>query len=101
MSVVTPVYQGELTLEGLAVAIEALTAPQITPDGHSWDVMEWLLVYDNGPDASADVMAELAEKYGEQDFEEMFFKLLHNSDRDRKAAVAEALQSLAMGDRRT
>ena len=46
-------------------------------------------------------LPELAEKYGEQDFEELFFKLLHNSDRDRKAAVAEALQSLAMGNRRT
>lgn len=60
---VTPVYQGELTLERLAEALDALTEPQTTPDGHDWDVMEWLLVYDNGPDASADVLAELAEKY--------------------------------------
>jgi sodium transport system ATP-binding protein len=41
-------------------------------------------------------LAELAQRYGEPDFEEMFFTLLHNSDLDRKAAVAEALHSFAM-----
>lgn len=45
-------------------------------------------------------LAELAQQYGESDFEEMFFSILQDSDRDRKAAVAEALQSLTKGDRR-
>jgi sodium transport system ATP-binding protein len=45
-------------------------------------------------------LAELAETYAEPDFEEMFFALLHNSDRDRKAAVAEALHSLSMNGSR-
>ncbi|MGN6135899.1 MAG: ABC transporter ATP-binding protein [Aureliella sp.] len=45
-------------------------------------------------------LAELADQYGEQDFEELFFTLLHNSDRDRRAAVAEALHSLATDDER-
>ena len=45
-------------------------------------------------------LTELAAKHGENDFEEMFFNLLQDSDRDRKAAVSEALNALAMSDRR-
>ncbi len=63
MSVVTPVYQGEATLERLALEIDALVSVQTSPAGHTWDVLEWLLIYDNGPDGSADVMAALEEKY--------------------------------------
>ncbi|MCC6509615.1 MAG: ATP-binding cassette domain-containing protein [Pirellulaceae bacterium] len=40
-------------------------------------------------------LAELAEQYQQHDFEELFFSLLNDSDRDRKAAVAEALKSLS------
>ena len=60
ISVVTPVYQGELTLPSLAEEIEALTRVQTSPDGHQWVVMEWLLVHDNGPDDSATVIRHLA-----------------------------------------
>lgn len=63
VSVVTPVYKGERTLPGLADEIAALATPQTSPDGHRWHVTEWLLVWDNGPDASADVIADLAERY--------------------------------------
>ncbi len=35
-------------------------------------------------------LAELSEQYAEPDFEELFFKLLHDSDRDRLAVLAEA-----------
>ena len=63
ISVVTPVYKGETTLPGLAEELAALAEERVTPDGHRWAVREWLLVWDNGPDASADVIAELAERY--------------------------------------
>ncbi len=60
ISVITPVYGGERTLPLLVPEIVALTAPQRSPDGHQWVVSEWLLVYDNGRDGSADVIADLA-----------------------------------------
>lgn len=63
ISVVTPVYQGELTLPALAEEMAALATTQTSPEGHEWVVVEWLLVFDNGPDGSADVMATLAETY--------------------------------------
>ena len=50
-------------MPGLADEIAALATPQTSPDGHRWHVTEWLLVWDNGPDASADVIADLAERY--------------------------------------
>lgn len=42
-------------------------------------------------------LPELAEQYGESDFEEMFFNMLQSSDAERKLAVAEALKSVALG----
>lgn len=63
VSVVTPVYKGELTLPSLAHEITELTSVQQSQDGHLWQIKEWLLVYDNGPGSSADVIAELAEQY--------------------------------------
>ncbi len=42
-------------------------------------------------------LPELAEQYGESDFEEMFFNMLQSSDAERKLAVSEALKSLALG----
>jgi glycosyltransferase involved in cell wall biosynthesis len=63
VSVVTPVYQGEKTLPGLARELNELLGRQATDDGHEWELTEWLLVHDNGPDASADTIAELAEQY--------------------------------------
>ena len=46
VSVVIPVYQGELTLEALIAEIAPFTVPQITRDGHSYAVTEVLLVLD-------------------------------------------------------
>ncbi|WP_072041942.1 glycosyltransferase [Nigerium massiliense] len=63
ISVVTPVYKGELTLPALAEEIAALTTEHVSPGGHRWKVTEWLLAWDNGPDGSADVIGELAERY--------------------------------------
>lgn len=63
ISVVTPVYQGEHTLPALAAELAALQGVQKTPDGHRWEIGEWLLVHDNGPDASADVIAALAGEH--------------------------------------
>jgi glycosyltransferase involved in cell wall biosynthesis len=60
ISVVTPVYKGERTLPDLVVEMAALLGPQVTADGHAWELTEWLLVHDNGPDASADTIAALA-----------------------------------------
>ena len=59
VSVVIPVYQGELTLEALLAEIEPFTAPQISRDGHSYAVTEVLLVFDNGRDGSPRVIREL------------------------------------------
>jgi len=63
ISIVTPVYQGATSLPALAREVEELTKPQVTSGGHGFVVTEWLLVHDNGPDGSADVIAELAEVY--------------------------------------
>lgn len=40
-------------------------------------------------------LPELAAQYNEHDFEELFFNLLHDSDRDRRAVVAKALHALS------
>jgi hypothetical protein len=60
VSVVVPVYQGEHTLAALATEISLMTAPTRSPDGHRFQVIELLLVYDRGPDRSDDVIRELA-----------------------------------------
>ena len=59
----TPVYQGESTLPALAQEMADLATPQTSVDGHVWVISEWLLVFDNGPDGSADVMARLSQEY--------------------------------------
>lgn len=60
VSVVIPVYKGELTLAKLIGEIVGLTDPVTSPGGNQWRVTEVLLVFDNGPDRSADVIRELA-----------------------------------------
>jgi len=42
-------------------------------------------------------LEDLANQYGEADFEEMFLTMLHQSDRARQAQVAEALHAFAIG----
>lgn len=63
LSIVIPVYQGEQTLPALLAEIELLTQVVCTPGGHRLQIAEVLLVHDNGPDGSAAVIRELAQKY--------------------------------------
>jgi glycosyltransferase involved in cell wall biosynthesis len=60
VSVVVPVYKGELTLSRLVDEIVPLTTPVVSPLGTPWQVAEMLLVFDNGPDRSAQVVRSLA-----------------------------------------
>jgi len=60
VSIVIPVYQGERTLGALVEEIALLTAPTPTAGGHEFQVIELLLVYDQGPDRSDEVIRELA-----------------------------------------
>jgi len=60
VSIVIPVYQGELTLRSLVQEIAPLTTPTRTPGGHEFQVIEVLLVNDRGPDRSDEVIRELA-----------------------------------------
>lgn len=62
ISIVVPVYQGELTLEPLLTEIELLTASQSTPGGVQFRVSEVILVHDGAIDGSDAVMASLAAK---------------------------------------
>jgi polyisoprenyl-phosphate glycosyltransferase len=63
ISVVIPVYQGESTLSALLVELDELTSEFVSPDGHPAVVAEILLVFDNGPDGSAEVIRSLARTY--------------------------------------
>ena len=60
ISIVIPVFQGEVTLGTLVEEIATLTAPTQTADGHVFEVVELLLVNDRGPDRSDEVIRELA-----------------------------------------
>ena len=63
VSVVIPVFQGEQTLRGLLREIAPWNQPFRTPAGHRAVVSEVLLVHDNGPDDSPQVMRDLAAQY--------------------------------------
>lgn len=63
VSVVVPVYRGELTLPALVEELIALTSEQTSDGGSRFCVSEVLLVHDNGPDRSDDVIRSLAEKH--------------------------------------
>ena len=60
VSVVVPVYRGELHLRALVAEIAELVAPHKTPDGNPYRVVEAILVHDCGPDQSAPIIRELA-----------------------------------------
>jgi polyisoprenyl-phosphate glycosyltransferase len=60
ISIVVPVYQGELTLESLLAEIEPLTTSQSTPSGAQFHVSEVVLVHDGAIDGSDTVMLSLA-----------------------------------------
>jgi glycosyltransferase involved in cell wall biosynthesis len=61
ISVVVPVYRGELTLDSLIAEIEPLTCMIKTPAGRPMRITEVLLVHDGGPDRSDIVIRRLAE----------------------------------------
>ncbi|MHC6230418.1 glycosyltransferase [Arthrobacter sp. MMS24-T111] len=63
ISVVVPVYQGERTLPGVVSELMQLSVPQLSPAGHRYVVSEALLVFDHGPDHSAEVIRELTARY--------------------------------------
>jgi glycosyltransferase involved in cell wall biosynthesis len=63
VSIVIPVYQGEHTLPALVEEISHLTRPTRSDDGHEFQVVELLLVYDRGPDHSDSVARALAVEY--------------------------------------
>jgi polyisoprenyl-phosphate glycosyltransferase len=63
VSIVIPVYQGELTLRRVIEEVLPLTTPHRTACGHLLLVEEVLLVFDHGPDNSAAVIRELAAEY--------------------------------------
>ena len=63
VSVVVPVFGGEQTLPHLVEEIVQLTGVNKSPLGNRFQVIELLLVWDCGPDASDDVIRALAMKY--------------------------------------
>lgn len=63
VSIIIPVYQGELTLGALVQEIAPLTLPTRTAAGNEFQVIEVLLVNDHGPDRSDEVIRELAAAY--------------------------------------
>jgi polyisoprenyl-phosphate glycosyltransferase len=64
ISVVIPVFQGERHLPPLLAELAPYANGFVTPDGHAARMAEAILVFDNGPDDSARVMRELAQRYG-------------------------------------
>lgn len=62
VSIVVPVYRGELTLEPLLAEIEPLTSDQSSSGGTCFRVCEVVLVHDGATDESDCVMSSLAEK---------------------------------------
>jgi undecaprenyl-phosphate 4-deoxy-4-formamido-L-arabinose transferase len=63
VSIVIPVYKGALTLEALIAEVLPLTQEVRSPAGIPWRVTEVLLVFDNGPDRSAEVIRALEREH--------------------------------------
>jgi polyisoprenyl-phosphate glycosyltransferase len=63
ISIVVPVFQGELTLESLIAEIIPLTTPQSSPGGNQFYVSEVILVHDGAIDNSDAVMSALAVEH--------------------------------------
>jgi len=63
ISVVIPVYRGGSTLPSLFEEIARLRDSFVTEGGHRMRVAELLLVHDNGPDDSDEVMRKLAAEH--------------------------------------
>ena len=63
VSVVIPVYRGEVTLPALVAELATLHATQFTPQGRAYRVAEVLLVWDRGPGGSDSIIRSLAGQY--------------------------------------
>lgn len=63
VSIVIPVYQGESTLPALVGRIAKLTVPTHTSEGHTYHVIELLLVHDHGPDRSDQTIRDLTANH--------------------------------------
>ena len=63
ISIVIPVYRGELTLENLVREIEPLCADTATPRDRAFRVTEVLLVHDCGPDHSDETIEKLCAAF--------------------------------------
>jgi len=63
VSVVIPIYRAQRHLPGVLADVAEFTGHVTTPDGAPFRVAEVLMVNDCGPDDSARVMREMAEKY--------------------------------------
>ncbi|WP_022884946.1 glycosyltransferase family 2 protein [Glaciibacter superstes] len=63
LSVVIPVYRGELTLRSVVEELLPLTVPTLTPAGAEFIVSEVIIVHDDGPDGSDAVILELSEAH--------------------------------------
>jgi hypothetical protein len=64
VSIVIPVYRGEVTLRDVVTELEPFTRSSTTPEGRPFRVVEVVLVWDNGPDASDDAIRALAAEHG-------------------------------------
>ena len=60
VSIVIPVYQGELTLDAVVAELLDLPTPWVSDAGHQIEISEILLISDHGPDRSAEVIRRLA-----------------------------------------
>lgn len=63
VSVVIPVYSGEVTLPALLSELAKHTVPQQTQTGLDYQISEVLLVWDRGPGNSDQTIRELASQY--------------------------------------
>ena len=63
ISVVIPVYRGEVTLPDVVAELLDGMDEQTSPGGTRYRLAEVLLVHDNGPDRSDQTIRALAEKY--------------------------------------
>lgn len=63
ISVVIPVYRGELTLPGVIEELLPYTERFRTPDGHEARIAEVILAYDRGPDRSDVVLRSLEAEH--------------------------------------
>ncbi|NMM25017.1 MAG: glycosyltransferase [Phycicoccus sp.] len=63
VSVVIPVYQGETTLDAVVGELLAMPDTWVSAGGNRLEISEVLLVWDNGPDGSAEVIRRLVAQH--------------------------------------